>query len=195
MIGRKRLIIVAGIVVLTGLTAAGLFLADQLLVMSRTNELMGLTEPRIVLRKDARTLEVFDGARLVKSYSVALGREPRGDKEIEGDGRTPEGSFYVFTKNPRSRFYLSLGLSYPNIEDAERGRRDGHIDEAEYEQIADAINGGGTPPQKTKLGGEIYIHGGGTFADWTEGCIALRNRDVNELFEALDVGTPVEIIP
>jgi murein L,D-transpeptidase YafK len=186
---------IAGGTTLVAGVAAFLFVSEHFLVMGDRSTLPDLRSPRMVIHKGERRLELFDGEKLVKTYAIALGSSPVGDKAVEGDGRTPEGSFYIFTKNPQSRFYLSLGVSYPNQEDAERGRQDGQITEQEYREIVDAIGSGGTPPQKTKLGGEIYIHGGGTFADWTEGCIALRNRDVNELFEALDVGTPVEILP
>ena len=74
----------------------------------------------IVIKKSAHTLELFDGPNLIRSYKTAFGFAPSGDKGAEGDGKTPEGDFYVFVKNQRSRFYLSLGLSYPNVEDATR---------------------------------------------------------------------------
>jgi murein L,D-transpeptidase YafK len=82
---------------------------------------MEIKNPRIVIRKEMRTLELFDGRKLVKRYKVVLGSAPKGDKEIEGDDKTPEGEFYVFTKNPESRFHRSLGISYPAKDDAKRG--------------------------------------------------------------------------
>lgn len=117
------------------------------------------------------------------------------DKESEGDGRTPEGEFYVFTKNPESKFHLSLGLSYPGREDAERGLKANLITQAEYDEIVSAIAEKRMPLQKTKLGGEIYIHGGGTESDWTDGCIALKNEEMTELFDSIPVGAKVTVLP
>ncbi len=153
-----------------------------------------LAEPSIVIRKSARKLEIFDGKKLVKTYTMVLGFSTKGDKEIEGDGRTPEGEFYVFTKNAESRFHLSLGLSYPSKDDAKRGLAAGLISKEEYAEILKAIDEGGMPPQKTKLGGEIYIHGGGTDSDWTDGCVALKNEEMGEIFAMIPVGTKVKIL-
>lgn len=154
-----------------------------------------MKNPRLVVVKSKRLLEVFDGDRLVKTYAVALGFSPAGDKRIEGDGKTPEGEFYVFTKNARSKFYLSLGLSYPNAEDAARGLKDKIIAQSEYDQIIKAIKEKKSPPQTTALGGDIYIHGGGTASDWTWGCVALDKENIKELFDAIPVGTRVRIEP
>ncbi|MCC7307093.1 MAG: L,D-transpeptidase [Acidobacteria bacterium] len=153
-----------------------------------------LKDPEIVIRKSARVLEVYDGSRLVRRFSTVLGSSPELDKEIEGDGRTPEGEFYVFVKNPKSRFHLSLGLSYPAADDAERGLADGLISREEYEAIVNAAREKKMPPQKTRLGGEIYIHGGGISRNWTTGCIALENDEMSALFEAIPVGTRVTIL-
>lgn len=154
-----------------------------------------MKNPRLVVSKGERKLEVFDGEALVKTYKIALGSSPSGDKEIEGDGKTPEGEFYVFTKNPQSSFHRSLGLSYPNIEDAERGLKNKLISQEEHDEIVAAINEKRMPPQKTALGGEIYIHGSGNTADWTAGCVALTNSEMEELFNALPIGIPVSIHP
>ena len=116
-----------------------------------------------------------------------------GDKVKEGDGATPEGEFYIFTKNERSAYYLSLGISYPNIEDARRGLRDGLVNDEQYHQIVDAIQSGDAPPQNTPLGGLIYIHGRGSRTDWTWGCVALDDENMKVLFEAVPVGTKVTI--
>lgn len=149
----------------------------------------------IVIKKSARVLELHEGGQLLRSYAVALGSSAAGDKETEGDGKTPEGEFYVFTKNPKSKFHLSLGISYPSREHAARGLRDDLISEAEYEEIENATRDNRMPPQKTALGGEIYIHGGGIESDWTEGCIAVGNDEIEELFEMIPVGTSVTILP
>lgn len=152
-----------------------------------------LAAPKVVINKTHRRLTLYDGGRVVREYPVALGRSPVEDKERQGDMRTPEGEFYVFTKNEKSAFYLSLGLSYPNIEDAERGLRDGLINDAQYRRIVRAIRRKASPPMNTRLGGDIYIHGGGTGSDWTFGCTALENTDIKELFDAVPVGTTVVI--
>ncbi len=153
-----------------------------------------LSEPSIIIRKAARKLEIFDGKKPVKTYTVVLGFSAKGDKEVEGDGRTPEGEFYVFTKNPESRFHLSLGLSYPSKDDAKRGLAAGLITKDQYGAIVKAIDEGGMPPQKTKLGGEIYIHGGGTASDWTDGCVALKDEEISEIFAVIPVGAKVKIL-
>jgi murein L,D-transpeptidase YafK len=153
-----------------------------------------LTDPRVVVEKTARRLTVIDGERAVKSYRVALGRG-RGDKVREGDGCTPEGTFYICHHNPESNYHLSMGLSYPNVEDADRGLRDGLISRSEHTTIVEAIRRRSTPPWNTELGGEIMIHGHGAGRDWTAGCIALGNEDVTELYHALPDGTEVEIRP
>jgi murein L,D-transpeptidase YafK len=157
------------------------------------DELPEMISPRLVITKKDRKLEVFDGDKLIKTFKVSLGFTPTGDKEIEGDGKTPEGEFYIYIKNPKSQFYLSLGVSYPGVEDAERGLRDGLITETEHDEIIDAVRQRKKPPQKTQLGGEIYLHGGGTGKDWTYGCAALADEDVRQLFNAIPVGTPIVI--
>jgi murein L,D-transpeptidase YafK len=151
--------------------------------------------PRIIVRKSARKLELYSDSVLLKSYKVGLGLNPVADKKQEGDRCTPEGEFYIFTKNNKSAYYLSLGLSYPNDEDADRGLRDGLITKAEYSAIHAAIRKRAMPPQNTKLGGQIYIHGHGAGSDWTWGCVALENEDVREVYDAVSAGTPVSIVP
>ncbi len=154
-----------------------------------------IENPRLVVKKSERQLELFDGAKLVKTYKIALGFAPEGDKEIEGDGKTPLGEFYVFTKNERSRFYLSLGLSYPSIDDATRGLKENLISQEEHDAIVQAVTEKKMPPQNTRLGGEIYIHGGGTEKDWTWGCMALKNEEMKEIFDAIPTGAKVTILP
>jgi murein L,D-transpeptidase YafK len=122
-----------------------------------------------------------------------LGLNPVDDKVKEGDRCTPEGDFFITAKNPKSQFFRSLALSYPNAEDAERGLRTGLITRRQHQQIIEAIRRKRTPPQETPLGGKILIHGGGSSRDWTWGCVALDNADMQELFEAIPVGTPVKI--
>ena len=150
---------------------------------------------RIIIRKQQRRLELYRGAKLLQHHRVALGFNPIGDKQREGDGCTPEGTFYVCEKNAASKYYLSLGISYPGIDDADRGLRANQITPAEHARIVAAIDHRRTPPWKTNLGGEIFIHGGGATKDWTHGCVALENSEMKDLFEQVQTGTEVQILP
>ncbi len=182
-------------IVVATVAAAAFIVVNQFVMPWENADLPKLEDPRIVIKKRSRTLEVFDGSSLVKTYNIVLGSTPEGDKETEGDGRTPEGEFYIFTKNAEGKFFLSLGLSYPGIEDAARGLKENIISREEHDAIAAAVKEKKMPPQNTMLGGEIYIHGGGTVFDWTRGCIALRNEEMKELFDAIPVGASVAILP
>ena len=174
------------------LIGAILFILAQI---KDSKPLLQMENPRIVIKKEKRELQVFDGENLIKTYAIVLGAAPEGDKNEEGDGKTPEGEFYIFTKNEMSKFYLSLGVSYPNIEDAGRGLQENLISLEEHDAIIKTINEKQMPPQNTKLGGEIYIHGGGTLTDWTAGCVALKNEEMKELFDTIPLGTAVQIMP
>ena len=154
-----------------------------------------LRQPKILVKKSSRRLLLYSGNELVRTYRVGLGLSPVGDKVREGDRRTPEGDFYIFTKNSKSAFYLSLGLSYPNAAHAKRGLRDGLITRAQYDEIMRALQAKRRPPQNTALGGDIYIHGNGAQRDWTWGCVALENEDIRELFDVVKVGMTVTIEP
>jgi murein L,D-transpeptidase YafK len=154
-----------------------------------------LEKPGIIVRKGERQLELYSDQKLLRTYRIGLGFSPVADKKREGDGATPEGDFYIFVKNNKSAYYLSLGLSYPNAEDAERGLREKMISKAQYDAIIEAIRKKTGPPQYTKLGGLIYIHGHGAASDWTRGCVALENEHIKEVYEAVSVGTLVTIVP
>ena len=154
-----------------------------------------IDRPRIVVYKQQRKLEFYSDQKLLRTYRVALGFNPVPDKQREGDGATPEGEFYIFVKNNKSAYYLSLGISYPNAEDAQRGFRDGLINKKQRDAILEAMKRKTAPPQYTQLGGLIYIHGNGAGKDWTWGCVALENADIKELYDAVSVGTPVKILP
>src|ERR1700691_2512796 len=114
---------------------------------------------RLVVHKAARTLIVYRGARAERHYLVALGKNSVADKAVEGDEATPLGEFFICAKNPRSKFFLSMCISYPNAEDAERGLAANLITPAEHAAILSALARRAMPPQRTRLGGEIYIHG------------------------------------
>ena len=152
-----------------------------------------LVNPKIVVTKSKRMLQLYSDGKVVKTYRVGLGSSPVEDKIRAGDRRTPEGDFYICMKNRHSQFYLSLELSYPNQKHADRGLRDGLITRAQYNQIAGALKRKSVPPQNTRLGGELFIHGNGSQSDWTWGCVALDDNDIRELFDAAPVGTPVTI--
>ena len=187
------------------LAASAFFASSQFVMNSETTSvkifrteninLPELKNPRIIVKKADRKLQVFDGEKLVKTYRIGLGFAPVGDKEKQGDGKTPEGEFYIFTKNPKSSYYLSLGVSYPSSDDAERGFRENLISKSQRDEIVKAIKSKKTPPQNTKLGGEIYIHGNGSKTDWTLGCVALEDAEMKELFDAIPVGASVKIEP
>lgn len=149
----------------------------------------------MVIEKGARRLSLYDGEELMATYPIGLGFRPLGTKRLEGDGATPEGHYAICIKNPQSRYYLSLGLDYPNRDDAERGLEDGRISAAEARAITRALESGACPPWNTALGGEIFIHGRGSSTDWTLGCVALDDAAMKVLFQGVGVGTPVDILP
>lgn len=159
------------------------------------DQLLTVKSPRVLVKKSERKLLLYSDDKLVRTYHIGLRLSPVGDKVRQGDRRTPEGDFYIFTKNDKSAFYLSLGICYPNAAHAERGLREGLITKAQYDSITRALKAKKAPPQHTRLGGDIYIHGNGASSDWTWGCVALEDRDVRELFQAISVGTRVRIEP
>ena len=151
--------------------------------------------PCIVVYKAERILLLCDGQKVYAQYRVGLGSQPAGIKEREGDGKTPEGSYYVCTKNPNSKYHLALGVSYPNISDATRAFDAGIIDQSTNRSIQRAIGRRLCPPWNTALGGEIMIHGGGSQNDWTAGCIAVDNDVADVLYRMCPIGAKVEIYP
>lgn len=160
-----------------------------------TDDVDGVESPRVVICKSARALEVYDGETLVARMRAAIGRSGAGPKTGQGDGRTPEGLYYACTRNDKSKYHLSIGISYPNTEDAKRGLAAGLIGQGEYDGIAEAEAQRVCPPWDTALGGEIMIHGGGSDRDWTAGCIALDNECMEFLWKFIEIGTKVEILP
>lgn len=151
----------------------------------------------LMLRVDkrARTLTVLDDGRPVRQYRISLGFHPEDPKHEAGDGRTPEGRYDIRVRNPDSRFTLSLGLSYPGPDDALRGLVAGLISDGDYRRVMAAHAAGRVPPWDTRLGGALFIHGGGATFDWTDGCVALDDADMRELYALTGEGTPVEIRP
>jgi murein L,D-transpeptidase YafK len=137
---------------------------------------------RIVVHKKARTMELTHAGQVIKTYKIALGGEPVGPKTRQGDHRTPEGVYVIDSRNAHSQFHRSLHISYPNAADRERARKLG-----------------------VATGGDIYIHGlpnGYGFVgsahrarDWTDGCVAVTDREIEEIWGLVEDGTPVEIRP
>jgi murein L,D-transpeptidase YafK len=155
------------------------------------------TDVRIVVAKQTRQLNLIKGSQPQRSYAVTLGRNTGADKAVEGDQATPAGEFYICAKNPRSKYFLSLCISYPNAEHATRGLAAGLIDAEQHAQILQAVRERRMPPQHTRLGGEIYIHGCSEQHQplGTRGCIALSNADMRDLYDQVMLGTEVTIEP
>lgn len=154
-----------------------------------------VSNPKIYVYKSDRRLLLVNNGVLVREYPIGLGFSPNGDKFMRGDGRTPEGQFFICAKNPNSRFYKSLGLNYPDPRHAEKALVWGAISLEDFRNIVEASEGKRRPPSNTVLGGDIFIHGGGAGRDWTWGCVAVRNSAMDELFSIVSVGTPVEVMP
>ncbi len=132
---------------------------------------------RVIVQKEERWLHLMHHDQVLQSHRVYLGGSPNGHKEQRGDSRTPEGNYYIDRRNPRSRFHLSLGISYPNEDD-----------------IAFARQNGVDP------GGDIFIHGRGPYfqrvnGDWTEGCIAVTDAEIEVIYAMVRDGTPITILP
>ena len=134
--------------------------------------------------------------------TVALGREPVGHKERRGDLRTPEGHYHTTGPVQDSRFHGFLPISYPSPMDAERALAEGRISEGDYQRILEAHARGDTPPSDTPIGGQIGFHGEGArwkgsseHLDWTLGCLAVRDAELDFLAERMAPGTPVQISP
>ncbi len=128
--------------------------------------------------------------REVFSCPVALGFAPEGNKEREGDGKTPEGRYFVCLKK-QGKYGPSLGISYPSLQDALRLDAEEELVRCIREREGQGVR----PPWGSFMGGEIYIHGGGAQTDWTAGCIALNDADAETLYALCDEGTDVEILP
>ncbi len=149
----------------------------------------------VVIEKKNRQLRLMDEKREVFACRIALGREPLGAKRMQGDGRTPEGRYFICLVKENGKYGRSLGLSYPNEQDALLAFSEGQIDEGTLGNIRSAIAEKRRPPWGSPLGGEIYIHEGGSHSDWTAGCIALDEADMTALFPYEPQITEVVILP
>ncbi len=134
----------------------------------------------ITIDKSSRKMVVYRAGKALKTYDIALGRAPIGDKVRQGDNRTPEGRFRINRRNAGSKFHLSLGLDYPQAADLKRAAAGGY-----------------------NAGGDIMIHGQPNSVpkgyimsgDWTAGCIAVTNKEIAEIFAATQTGVTVDITP
>jgi len=160
------------------LVAAGLYYINRL-----ENPLPpGMQADKILVNKSNHTLSLFRSGQILKVYRVALSAQPVGHKQREGDNKVPEGLYTIDARNPNSRYYLSLHVSYPSPSDEQQ-----------------AVKLGVSP------GGEIMIHGirNGLgwlgklhrVRDWTKGCIAVTDGEIREIWQAVPDGTPIEIVP
>lgn len=149
----------------------------------------------------SQTLTVVQDGQVKQVFTnISVGRNGPADHRLAGDGRTPLGVFHVAWINANSRFHLFFGLDYPNHEQAERAFRQKLIDFDTYYSIRRALFQGELPPQNTVLGGNIGIHGIGRgdprvhkVANWTEGCIAVTNEQIEQLAQWVTLGTKVVI--
>jgi murein L,D-transpeptidase YafK len=150
---------------------------------SRTTPLADGTKPnKVVILKSDHIMTLMNGSRVLRSYRIALGRSPVGRKTRRGDHRTPEGNYTVDAKESHSRFHLALHISYPNQADRERAQRAG-VDTGGDVEIHGLQNG---------LGWIGSLH---RAIDWTDGCIAVTDSEIDEIWGIIPVGTPVEIRP
>ena len=133
---------------------------------------------QVVVNKSERRMYLLHNEDVLKSYDIGLGFAPQGHKQVEGDGKTPEGVYYIDRRNPNSSFHLSIGISYPNNQDR-----------------AIASSMGKSP------GGDIFIHGQGNGyrkgapKDWTAGCIAVTDKQIRDVYSMVRNGTPIVINP
>jgi len=137
---------------------------------------------RLVVHKERRTMEAYNGKVLVKEYTISLGREPRGAKQREGDKRTPEGHYIINARNAGSGYHKNLGISYPNAGDRLRARQQG-------------VSPGGDVKIHGLRNGDGYIGKFHRLRDWTAGCIAVTDEEVDELYAHVVPNAEIIIYP
>jgi murein L,D-transpeptidase YafK len=157
------------------LIAVGLF-ALATCAPSKFKTYRGPAVTLVEVHKSARKMYLMHGSTILKDYDIRLGGNPIGQKQFEGDQKTPEGSYFITHRNPNSAYHLSLGISYPN-----QAQKD----------YAKSVN---------KLpGGDIFIHGGPPqrtrTQDWTVGCIAITDKQMEDVYAMVNPGTPINIFP
>ncbi len=137
----------------------------------------------VVVKKTERKLYLYRGIKVLKTYHIALGQQPDGHKQRSGDSRTPEGIYTIDWRNPNSKFFRSMHISYPNSSDSSGARERG-------DSPGGAIMIHGQPSnwaEKARLLFNEY--------DWTEGCIAVQDHEMVEIWNAVEDGTPIEVMP
>ena len=172
-----------------------------LLVVASTGSPVLAGEIRIFIDTESDSLQVMNGDTVIKSYeNIAIGRYGKTYFKVRGDNKTPLGKFRIGWTNGNTHYHRFLGLTYPDLPAADRALVDGRIDESQWQAIRRASEAGKVPPQKTPLGGMIGIHGIGAGDrgvhrefNWTNGCVALTNEEIEELLQWVKIGTPVEI--
>jgi len=137
---------------------------------------------KIVVEKSDRKLTVYEKGKVVKTYSISIGKIPQGAKEVEGDMKTPEGLYVINDKNSNSGYHKNLGISYPNNDDIERAEKLGKSPGGLI-KIHGIKNGYGWI-------GRLHL-----LKDWTLGCIAVTDKEIDELYKMVPIGTPIEIRP
>ncbi len=142
----------------------------------------GVKADKILIIKSAHTMTLLNGASVLKTYKVAIGRGPVGPKTQRGDHKTPEGNYVIDAKKSVSRFHRALHVSYPSPADRRRAQQDG-VDPGGDIEIHGSQNG---------LGWTGSLH---QTIDWTNGCIAVTDNEIDEIWRVVSVGTPVEIRP
>lgn len=141
-----------------------------------------LASQLVVVSKEERTLMLFERGQLVKSYKISLGKNPKGHKERQGDNRTPEGKYFLTWTNNKSKYYKSLHVTYPNDSDRSRAWSKGVSPGGDIK-----IHG---LPNKPIYDEDIYMG-----LNWTNGCIAMSNQDMDDLLAQVQYKTPIYIIP
>ncbi len=174
-----------------------LFLVALLLPVT----VVGGEDEWLLVDTDKHTLQLFDGERRVLQFEgISIGRGGSGHYRLKGDERTPLGKFRVAWLNPDSRYRFFIGLDYPQREHAKKAFKNGDIDESDQQRIFQAVYDTRLPPQNTPLGGQIGIHGLGAadprlheMADWTRGCVAVTNKQIDLLRRHVRIGMAVLI--
>jgi murein L,D-transpeptidase YafK len=161
-------------------------------------------EIELVVVRSEHKLLVQKAGMTLRSFKVALGSAGKKEKRRSGDHATPLGEYQISKMRSSDRFHQFLQINYPNVNDAQRALKNGLISRDEYRSILHAHVSGDIPPQNTALGGAIGIHGIGhetkdkleihEISDWTQGCIAMRNEEVDQLKRFITVGTKIKII-
>ncbi len=157
----------------------------------------------IVITKSSQNLKVMNGEQIVKQFRIAYGMGGKDSKRIQGDKKTPSGTYKIINFKDDSQFHYFMQIDYPNLLDAWYGYKNQVISADEFKYISTTIKNDNIPPQDTKLGGFIGIHGIGKTNEeklaihhafnWTQGCIGMTNEEINMLRKYVDIGTRVTI--